>query len=110
MYIVQLNCQKGYEHTMAALKTALRFEAGVVCIQEPFIGDKPLIHSAFNLYWPSGCRKNLRVLTVVRRDMLNRVVVESRLNIVDHPYYLALDIKELTASDGGGRQTSVVNV
>jgi ribonuclease HI len=110
MYIVQQNCQKGYEHTIAALESALEIGAGVVCIQEPFIGKKVLIHSAFNLYWPSGCRKDLRVMTAVRRDILNRVVVESRSDIVNHPYCLTLDIQELSTRNGSGRRTRVVNV
>ena len=34
------NYGKGYKYTIFALKASLGFNAGVVCIQEPFLGEK----------------------------------------------------------------------
>ena len=50
MLIIQYNCGRRYESTVMALETALNIGAGIVILQELFIGDRELSHSAFNLY------------------------------------------------------------
>ncbi len=50
MLVEQQNCGKGYECTISALETALSLGALMVCIQEPFIDNRTLSHSGFNLY------------------------------------------------------------
>ncbi len=97
MLVVQQNCGKGYECTISALKAGLGLDAAVVCIQKPFLGNRSITHSGFNLYWPSGTdsRKDMRVLAAVRKDILNRIVIDNRTDLVSHPYCLVLDIKEL---------------
>lgn len=79
MLVIQQNCGKGYESTISALEAGLGLDAGVFCIQEPFLGNKDLSHTGFNLYWPLGAhnRKDNRVLVAVRKYMLNNVVVEN---------------------------------
>ncbi len=52
MLVVQQNCGKGYECTISALEAALGLNAAVVCIQEPFLGNRNISHSGFNFYWP----------------------------------------------------------
>ena len=37
---------------MIALETALRVEVDIVMVQEPFLGNQEISHSAFNFYWP----------------------------------------------------------
>ena len=54
MLVIQQNCGKGYECTISALEAGLGLDAGIVCIQEPFLGRKNLAHSGFNLYWLAG--------------------------------------------------------
>ena len=97
MLVVQQNCGKGYECTISALEAGLGLNASVVCIQKPFMRNRSLAHSGFNLYWPSGTdnRKDMRVLIVVRKDILSRVVIENRKDLVSHPYCVVLDIREL---------------
>ncbi len=68
MLIIQHNCGRGYESTVMALETALNIGAGIVMLQEPFLGNRELSHSTFKLYWPQGDRTAIRVMTVVRRD------------------------------------------
>ena len=110
MLVVQQNCQKGYENTISALEAALEIGAGLVCLQEPFIGKKTLAYTAFNFYWPRGVRTEARVLTAVRKDILNKIVVENRSDLVDHPYFLAMDIRELgRTTKTPGRRTRLVN-
>ena len=96
MLVIQQNCGKGYECTISALEAGLGLNAGVVCIQEPFLGKKNLAHAGFNLYWPAGPhdRKDNRVLVAVRKDLLNKTIVENRTDLVSHPYGMVLDITE----------------
>ena len=97
MLVIQQNCGKGYECTLSALETALGLGASIVCIQEPFIGNRSISHSGFNLYWPIAGenRRDIRVLTAVRKEIVNNVVLDNRLDLANHLYSLVLDIKEL---------------
>lgn len=113
MLVVQQNCGKGYECTISALEAGLGLNASVVCIQEPFLGNRSLAHAGFNLYWPSGTadRKDMRVMIAVRKDILSRVVVENRTGLVSHPYCVVLDIRELDPQSRKClRRTRVVNL
>ena len=78
-----------------------------------FLGNQSLAHTGFNLYWPSGTdnRKDMRVLIAVRKDILNRVVIENRTDLISHLYCICLDIKELDLQSGKRlRKTRVVNL
>jgi ribonuclease HI len=111
MRIVQHNCRKNYAITIAALETGLNTGAEVVCLQEPYIHNE-FNHGSFLLFWPEkGEQKNKRVLIAVRRELLNQANLEARTDLIDHPYFLALDIWEL---DGGPlrkqvRRTRIIN-
>ena len=113
MIVVQHNCGKGYESTISALEAGLGLNAAVVCIQELFLGNRSISHFGFNLYWPSGTdnRKDIRVLTTVRKNILNRVIINNQTDLVSHPYCSVLDIKELYLVSGKIlRKTRVVNL
>lgn len=106
-------CGKGYESTISALEAGLGLNAGVVCIQEQFLGNKDLSHVGFNLYWPSGVhnRKDNRVLVAVRKDILNKIIVKNQTDLVSHPYCMALDITEFgSLLSGRKRKTRIINV
>ncbi len=92
MLLVQHNCGQGYESTIMALETGLSVEAGIVMIQEPFIGNREISHSGFNFYWPQGERKNIRVMTAVRRTLVDKIVVDHRTDLINHPYFMLLEI------------------
>lgn len=96
MLAIQQNCDKGYECTISTLKAGLGIGAGVVCIQELFLGNQSILHSGFNLYWPSEThdRKDNQVLITVKKNLLNKTVVENRTDLVSHPYGMVLDITE----------------
>ncbi len=102
MLVIQQNCGKGYECTISALEAGLGLDAAIVCIQEPFLGKRDISHSGFNLYWPSGTdsQKDMRVLTAVRKNILNRVLIENRTDLINHPYCSVLDFKELHPISG----------
>ncbi len=61
------------------------------------LGNRDISQSGFNLYWPFGMdsRKDMRVLTAVRKDIISRVIVEDRTDLISHPYCMVLDIKQL---------------
>ncbi len=113
MLVVQQNYSKGYECTISALEAGLGLDAVVVCIQEPFLGNQSISHSGFNLYWPSRTdnRKDIRVLTAVRKDILYKVIIDNQTDLASHPYCSVLDIKELhPLSRKVLRKTRVVNL
>ena len=111
MLVVQHNCGQGYESTVMALETALSIGAGIVMVQEPFIGSREICHNGFNFYWPQGERKEIRVMTAVRKDFVDKIVVDHRTDLLNHPYFMLLEIRELDPqSKRPGRKTRVVNV
>ena len=56
-------------------------------VQELFIGNREIAHSRFNVYWPQGEKKNIRVLTAVKKDLVDKIVIDYKTNLVSHPYY-----------------------
>ena len=111
MLMVQYNCGQGYESIVIALKTALSTRAGIVMVQEPFIGNREISYSGFNFYWPQGERKNIRVITTVKKELVTKIVVNHKMNLVNHPYFILLEIRELDLqSKRLGRKIRVVNV
>ena len=54
MLVIQQNCGKEYECTIAVLEAGLGLNTSVIYIQGPFLGNRELSHIGFNLYWPSG--------------------------------------------------------
>ena len=97
MLLVQQNYSKGYKCTISALKAGLGFNTAIVYIQKPFLRNRSISHSRFNLYWPSRTenQKDMRVLTIVRKDILNKIIIDSQTDLVGHLYYSILDIKKL---------------
>lgn len=71
-----------YECTISTLEAGLGLNSRVVCIQEPFLGNRDISHSGFNLYWPSGTdnRNDMQVLMAVKKDILSKVVIENRVS------------------------------
>lgn len=70
-------------------------------------------HAGFNLYWPAGDhdRKDNRVLIAVRKDLLNKTIVENRIDLVSHPYGMVLDITEgQIHTKGRRRKTRIVTI
>ena len=111
MLIIQYNCGRRYESIVMALEAALDIGAGIIMLQEPFIGNRELIYSAFNFYWLQGERTVIRVMTTIRKDLLDMIVVEHRTDLVNHPYFTLLEIRDLDQqSKWPGRKTRVLNV
>ena len=53
-------------------------------------------HPGYEIKWPEkGKNHEKRVLTIVKKDLLTKIIIESRSDLVNHPYFLALDVWEL---------------
>jgi hypothetical protein len=60
-------------------------------------------HPGFLFYWPENPREYARVVTAVRWDIVVNIVIKARTDLINHPYFIAVDIMER------GRRTRVVN-
>jgi hypothetical protein len=62
-------------------------------LQEPYIGVYSFSHPGYEIKWPKkGENKEKRVLIAIKKDLLTKVIMEVRLDLVNHSYVLALDI------------------
>lgn len=48
-------------------------------------------------------------MTAVKRDLLNKIIVEHRTDLVNHPYFMLLEIRDLDLSKQPRRKTRVLN-
>lgn len=111
MLVIQHNCARAYPITIAALETGLQQGAEIICTQEPLVRSE-YSHPGYVLYWPEqGVRKDHRVMTAVRRDIANTYAIEARTDLINHPYFLVLDIWELAPGQARKRvrRTRIVN-
>ena len=53
MLIIQHNCGRAQPATIEALKTGIERQAGILCLQEPYILND-FTHPGYLLYWPGG--------------------------------------------------------
>lgn len=113
MLVIQQNCRKGYEYIISTLEAGLGLNAGIVCIQEPFLDKKNLAHAGFSLYWPvkSYDRRENHVFIAVRKDLLNKTIIKNQTDLVSHPYGMILDItKGQIHIKEQKRKTWIVNI
>jgi hypothetical protein len=86
-----------------ALKTALETRAGIAYLQEPPVEKHSIIHPRFLLYWPKSPQKHAQVITTVRRDIVDKMIIKAHIDLIGHPYFVVLDVVEQE------RRTRVVN-
>jgi Endonuclease-reverse transcriptase len=80
-----------------------------VYLQEPYIA-RDFRHGGYLLYWPEeGDRKDARVTIAIRRDLLDKLIIEARLDLLNHPYLMAVDVWDLNRARARARRTRVVN-
>lgn len=95
--MIQQNCERGYECIISLFKAELSLNVAVVYIQERFLGNQSISQSKFNLYWPSKINncKDIEVLTIVKKNILHRLISNNKIDLVSHSYYSVLNIKKL---------------
>ncbi len=109
--MVQYNCGQGYENTVLAMETELSIGAGIVMIQELFIGTWEINEMAFNSYWLQAEKKEIRVMTVVQKDFTDKIMIEHRTDLINHLYVTLLEIRKLDPrSKKPTRKTQIINV
>lgn len=70
-----------------ALKKALSIGAGIVIIQDSFIGNQEIYHSKFNFYLSLREKKKIRIMIVVRKDLADNIMVDYWTDLIYHPYF-----------------------
>ena len=82
---------------IATLETRLKRNAELVCLQESYVGQNPISHPGYTLYWPEiGKQNEKRVSITIRRDIMAHYIIEARTDLINHPYALVLDIWEMS--------------
>jgi Reverse transcriptase (RNA-dependent DNA polymerase)/Endonuclease-reverse transcriptase len=111
MLVIQHNCRQAYPITIAAFETGLALNAAFICLQEPYVGVYTFSHPGYEIKWPEkGEKKEKRVLIAIRKDLLTKVITETRSDLVNHPYVLALDIWDLQSNtQKKARRTRLIN-
>jgi hypothetical protein len=62
------------------------------------------------MYWPEkGEHKHYKVLIAIRKDLLASMIIEARIDLINYPYILALDIWDLDRGRYRVRRTRIVN-
>lgn len=93
--MIQHNCRKSYPITIAAIEAGIELNAAFICLQEPYIGKYSFSHPGYHIRWPEkGIVNEKRVLIAIKKDLTN-IIVENRLDLINHPYFIAIDIWEL---------------
>ena len=93
MLVIQHNCRQAYPITIAAFQTGIERNAAFICLQEPYNGIYSFSHPGYEIRWPEKGKNNeKRVLIAIRKDLMTQIITESRSDLVNHPYFLAIDI------------------
>ena len=103
MLVLQHNCSRSGAVVHTALEAALEAGAGIACLQEPPVGKHDISHLGFLFYWPEGLREHAQVVTAVRRNIVDRVMIKACTDLANHPYFIVVDVLEQ------GRRMRVVN-
>lgn len=78
-----------------ALETIISIKAKIVIIQKPFIGSWEIFHSGFNFYWLLKERKEIEVMTVVKKNLKNKIMIDHKTNLIYYPYSMLFEICKL---------------
>lgn len=80
---------------MIILKTVLSIETRIILLQKPFISNPELCHSAFKFYWLQRNKTKIKVIIIVRKDLLNQILIKYRINLVNYLYFTFFKIRKL---------------
>lgn len=55
--------------------------------------------------------KNMQVLTIVKKDILHKLIIDNKTDLISYPYYSHLDIKKLySMSRKVLKKTTIINL
>lgn len=90
--IIQYNYRCGYKNIMIILKIALSIWARIIQLQKLFISNWELTYIMFNFYWPQRNKTVIRVMMIMKKNLLNKIVIEYRTNLVNYFYFILFEI------------------
>ena len=109
--IIHHTCGCGYKSRVMGLKTALNIKTEMFLLQKSFIGNCKISHSAFHFYWLQEKRSEIRVVTSIRKDLIDKLIMENKTDLVNHLYFILREIWELDQlSKKLGRKTRALNI
>lgn len=101
MWILKHNCHHSHAICNAAFKETKKVCADIVFLQESCVSGGMLAHEAYEIRWGTvGERKEKRVAIEIAITTRNRIMVEGRVDIINHPYNPALDMWKLEEKGG----------
>lgn len=77
------------------LEIVLSIETKIILLQKPFIDNQELIYNSFNFYEQQANRTESKNMTVVRRDLLDKIIVEHRIDLINYLYFMLFKIQDL---------------
>ena len=111
MRLIQLNCQHNYAVCQATFQVGVEIEADFICLQEPYVGMRGMSHPAYDFVMGNaGETRQQRVAFGIKKDIRANVIVETRSDLVDHPYIQIIDIWELDLCGNKSRKTRIINL
>lgn len=61
----------------------------------PFIDSQELRQSKFNFYCQKRETNDIRVMTVVRKNLVYKIVIDHKIDLISHLYFRLLEICKL---------------
>lgn len=85
---------KRYKSIIFMLKLGLGLNMGVNYIQKPFFGNNNLFYTRNNLDQLSKRynQKNNQVLAIVKKNILNKIIIENETYLISYYYCIILNI------------------
>lgn len=77
------------------LKIVFCMKTEIVIIQKLFINCQELCHSRFKFYCPKKETQDIKIITIVMKNLIYKILVEYKIDLIDHPYFMLLEICEL---------------
>ena len=82
----------GFHFELCALKSPI---STVLSVMIPFQLTSSIAR-LFLAYAPRYvCPRLARILTIIRKNLINRIVIKKRSDLIDYPYLIILDIRDL---------------
>lgn len=78
------------------LKTVFNIRAGIIIIQKLFLVTKIFFITNLTIIGYKKEQKYIKVIIALRKELVNKIVINFRMNFVNYPYLIILKIQKLT--------------
>lgn len=78
-----------------ALETALNIRASIAMLKNLFVSSRKICDIAFNSYWPTKERNGIKVMSVMKIDLTDKIVLEHRTALIQYFHFMLLWVWEL---------------